>query len=84
MRAFAGNTTAAAFDGGAAKHDTDGHTGNGQYYDNEAREVQHDAIRVYRVNWRAEIRSTSGFARAPLVYTPSLSLPLETRGRDPI
>jgi hypothetical protein len=41
MRAFAGNTAAAALDRGATEQHTDGHTGNGQDYDDEAREVQH-------------------------------------------
>jgi len=41
MRTFAGDTTAAALDRGAAEYHTDGHAGNGQDYDDEAREVQH-------------------------------------------
>jgi hypothetical protein len=47
MRTFAGNTAAAALDRGAAEHHTDGHAGNGQDYDDEAREVQHCLTGIY-------------------------------------
>jgi hypothetical protein len=36
MRAFTGNTAAAAFDSGTAENYTDGHAGNSQCDDNEA------------------------------------------------
>jgi len=41
MRTLAGNTAAATLDRGAAEYHTHGHTGNGQDYDDEARDVQH-------------------------------------------
>jgi hypothetical protein len=41
MRTFTGNTAAATLDRRAAEYHADGHTGNGQDYDDEAREVQH-------------------------------------------
>jgi hypothetical protein len=41
MRTFAGNTSAATLDRGATEQHTDGHTGNGQDYDDEACDVQH-------------------------------------------
>ena len=44
MRAFAGDAATATFDGGTAENDPDGHTGDGQYYDDEARNVQHKLI----------------------------------------
>ncbi len=47
MRTFAGHTAAATLDRGATEQHTDGHTGNGQDYDDEAREVQHCLTGIY-------------------------------------
>jgi len=46
MRAFAGNATAAPLDGGTPANDADSHTGDGQYDDDEARNVHHWLTRM--------------------------------------